>query len=240
MRPDPLLVRSPLMSQVSQPAPYATIHPNHPDLIVSFGQATFDAEGLEAQGPYFSRVIHWPGGNSGVTIGRGYDMGQRTRLQVLSELRHAGVSEQDAVFLAGAAGVRGERAQRFVQAFVGESPVLSLPSQRRLFEVVTTPEILFDIRRILAKPDLQKRYGAVAWGDLTPMAQEVVFDLRYRGDYTPLTRERLQPILVARDDGKLLELLADSAYWRAVNVPESRTQARFANAQELNAYRLAS
>lgn len=240
MRPDPLLFSTPLMSQPYQPTPIATIHPNHPDLSVSFGQSTFDAEGMEAQGPYFSRVIHWPGGNSGVTIGRGYDMGQRTRLQVLSELRYAGVSEQDAVFLAGAAGVRGESAGRFVQASLGNSPVLSLPSQRRLFEVVTTPEVLFDIKRILAKPDLQKRYGAVSWTELTPMAQEVVFDLRYRGDYTPKTRERLQPILVARDDAKLLDLLGDTGYWKAQNVPESRVEARLASAQRINSYRMAS
>lgn len=240
MRPDPLLARAPLMGQLYHTAPLATIHPNHPDLTVSFGQSTFDAEGMEAQGPYFSRVIHWPGGTSGVTIGRGYDMGQRTRLQVLSELRHAGVNEQDALFLAGAAGVRGERAQRFVHAFVGESPVLSLPSQRRLFEVVTTPEVLFDIKRILAKPDLQKRYGAVSWNELTPMAQEVVFDLRYRGDYTPQTRERLQPILVARDDEKLIELLGDTTYWKALNVPESRIEARLGSAHKHDGFRLAS
>ena len=39
---------------------------------------TFDAEGNDdSNSIYFSRVIHWPGGISGVTIGRGYDFGHR-------------------------------------------------------------------------------------------------------------------------------------------------------------------
>jgi hypothetical protein len=166
-------------------------------------------------------------------------MGQRTRLQVISELRYAGVSEGDALFLAGAAGLRGERARSYVEAFAGDSPVLSLPSQRRLFEMVTTPEVIFDIMRVLAKPDLQNTYGAVSWSQLTPMAQEVVFDLRYRGDYTTEARKRLQPILVSRDDNELLGLLSDRAYWRSLNVPDGRSEARLESAKKHATYRLA-
>lgn len=47
-------------------------------LTVPKGQLTFDAEGNDNNdSPYFSRHIHWPGGVSGVTIGRGYDLGQQ-------------------------------------------------------------------------------------------------------------------------------------------------------------------
>jgi len=206
--------------------PFATIHPNHPDLIVHFGQRTFDAEGIEACGPHFSRVIHWPGGASGVTIGRGYDMGQRTRLQVASELVHAGMSDEDARFLSEAAGLRGEAARRFIARNIADSPVLSLAAQRRLFEDVTVIETISDIKRILAKPDLQERYGARTWDELTPMAREVTFDLRYRGDYTPEVRTRLQPLLVARDDLGLQALIAESGYWGGRNVPAERIRSR--------------
>src|SRR5262249_51741927 len=46
-------------------------------LQVSQGQVTFDAEGNDlVASPYYSRKIIWPGNaESGVTIGRGYDMG---------------------------------------------------------------------------------------------------------------------------------------------------------------------
>lgn len=45
-------------------------------LTVKEGQVTFNAEGNDIQHSiFFSRHIHWPGGKSGVTLGRGYDMG---------------------------------------------------------------------------------------------------------------------------------------------------------------------
>ena len=240
MRPEYLQLSSSQALYPKQGVPFATIHPHHPDLAVSFGQGTFDCEGLEARGQYFSRVIHWPGGKSGVTIGRGYDMGQRTRLQVLSELRHAGVGEEDALFLAGAAGLRGERARNFVGGALSSSPVLSLRAQRRLFETITTPEVISDIQRILAKPDLRAKYGPISWDALSPMAREVVFDLRYRGDYTPETRTRVQPLLVAQDDAGLLALLEDRAYWLALKVPITRIDARIERATEYMRYRIAS
>lgn len=226
MRPQPLYPLCTTQTYRSSEPPFATIHPNHPDLSVSFGQTTFNAEGQEVRGRFFSRVMHWPGGASGVTIGRGYDMGQRTPLQIVAELKHAGVPEPEARFLSGAAGLRGAAAERFVACNLSESPILSLPAQRRLFESVTASETIMDIKRILAKADLQAKYGAVTWEELTPMAQEVVFDLRYRGDYTPATRTRLQPLLVSRDDNGLAQLMSDRSFWAVRNVPRERVTAR--------------
>ena len=209
-------------------APYASIHPDSPHLTVRFGQITFNAEGRENRGSLFSRVMHWPGGASGVTIGRGYDMGNRTRLQVISELTYAGMSPNDAFFYGDAAGLRGESAARFVRSHVGASPVLSLPAQRRLFEEVTATETIADIRRILAKPDLQSKYGIVAWEDLSSYAQEILFDLRYRGDYTPETRARIQPLLVSGNDPALRAAMTDVQYWSRLGVPTERIRERAA------------
>jgi hypothetical protein len=206
--------------------PYAAIKPQHPDLRVSFGQTTFDAEGQEARGPFFSRVMHWPGGSSGVTVGRGYDMGQRTRLQVIAELRHAGMSADDATFFGDAAGLRGEAASQFVRTRMVESPVLSIPTQRTLFEDITARETVADIQRILAKPDVRAKYGAVSWDQLSDYARETLFDLRYRGDYTPTTREVLQPLLVAGDDEGLKDLMNDTPYWTRCKVPAERIRVR--------------
>jgi len=206
--------------------PYAAIKPKHPDLRVSFGQTTFDAEGQEARGRFFSRVMHWPGGSSGVTIGRGYDMGQRTRLQVIAELRHAGMSADDATFFGDAAGLRGEAAAQFVRMRMVESPVLTIPTQRTLFEEITSRETVADIQRIMTKPDVVAKYGSVAWEELSDYAREVVFDLRYRGDYTPTTREALQPLLVSGDDEGLKDLMNDTAYWTRCKVPAQRIRDR--------------
>jgi len=51
------------------------------------GGLTFDAEGQERRGRYFSRVAHVPGPWSGVTIGRGYDLKYRKADEVVNDRR---------------------------------------------------------------------------------------------------------------------------------------------------------
>ena len=83
---------------------------------VKKGQITFDAEGGDIEmSQYFSRVIHWPGnGLSGVTIGRGYDMGSRTKAAVNQDMIKAGVPVTTAKALSEGAGLKGNKAKEFV------------------------------------------------------------------------------------------------------------------------------
>lgn len=201
--------------------------PNSPYLRVSFGQKTFDAEGAEAPGRFFSRQIHYPGdSSSGVTIGRGYDMGRRTALQVERELKVAGVSDLDAKTLATGAGLRGAKAFDFVATNLESAPILSLESQNALFERVVAPEMISDISRILTKTDVVEKYGRVEWGALKPEVKELVFDLRYRGDYTSSSRALLQRHIVGNNTEELLAAMEQREYWRSVGVPESRINTR--------------
>lgn len=209
------------------------IDPLSPWLSVGFGQRTFDAEGLEAPGRFFSRALHWPGGASGVTIGRGYDMGWRSASQIHSELSRAGLSPAGVELLSRAAGLRGAAASRFFEQERSSAPILSLETQHALFEQVTMPETIRDIERILAKPDVVSTYGAVSWAELPIAAQELLFDLRYRGDYTPGTREFLQPLLVARDWSGLADVVENETLWRTRGVPAGRIAARAEIAQQL-------
>lgn len=203
------------------------IDPASDHLRVAFGQSTFDAEGLEIPGRYFSRQITWPGGsNSGVTIGRGYDMGSRTQLQIVRELILAGMPKRDAVTLSSAAGLRGEAAKQYVQNRRALAPTISLQAQNRLFQEITTPEIIDDLKRIFAKSSVVEQHGEVAWEELPLPVQELVFDLRYRGDYTARTRERIQPALVSRDYAMLSSIVNDTAYWRELGVPPERIHLR--------------
>ncbi|WP_326508870.1 bacteriophage T4 gp5 trimerisation domain-containing protein [Noviherbaspirillum album] len=83
-------------------------------LKVDRGQLTFDAEGNDdPKSPYFSRHPHWPGGNSGVTLGRGYDMKMRTPESVYRDLTNAGMSPERAAALAKGALLQGEAAKKF-------------------------------------------------------------------------------------------------------------------------------
>lgn len=85
-------------------------------MIVTRGQVTYDAEGNDEKGSrYYSRIIHWPGNAlSGVTIGRGYDMGSRVESSVLNDMRSAGISLEKAKLISKGAKLKGTRAGEFV------------------------------------------------------------------------------------------------------------------------------
>jgi hypothetical protein len=202
------------------------IDPHSPHLKVTFGQATFDAEGQEAPNIFFSRRLHHPSASSGVTIGRGYDMRHRSRSQITEELMKAGVSPENAQWMAQAAGMSGKDARAFVTRYRSIAPLLTLKQQKQLFEEITTPEMIADIRRISAKPDTVKLHGRVSWDTLPKKMQELVFDLRYRGDYSPAVRKTLQPLLVAADYDGVKKLVENRAFWRQHNVPAGRIEAR--------------
>lgn len=79
--------------------------------IVTKGQLTFDAEGNDVENStYFSRKIHWPGNSeSGVTIGRGYDIGSRSKEDVYRDLSDSGVPDNIASLISSGAGIKGGR-----------------------------------------------------------------------------------------------------------------------------------
>jgi hypothetical protein len=200
----------------------------------SFGQDTFDAE-VGAQGTrYFSRVIHWPtGSSSGVTIGAGYDMGRRSSELVFRELRRAGVPTEDALFVSKAAGLRGEAARRFVEVNRHHAPTITPQAQQRLFAEIVSPAMIDDVKRILVKADTVRAYGALSWDALPTAARELLFDLRYRGDYIPATRRLLHPALVAGDFRGVVRLMEDRQLWRRFGVPEGRIDTRIRIARRL-------
>ena len=78
------------------------------------GQVTFDSEGTEG-GRYHSRTPHVPSDTSGLTIGRGYDMKEKTKAQIKKDLTDAGLSEADAEAYAGAAGLSGDKARQYIK-----------------------------------------------------------------------------------------------------------------------------
>ena len=90
--------------------------PTAEHLKVSKGQVTFDSEGNDNKGTiHYSRVPHWPGGCSGLTIGRGYDMGRRTKKEIIDDLTKAGVDIETAKKLAESAGLVGKKAKEFLE-----------------------------------------------------------------------------------------------------------------------------
>ncbi|MFT8723726.1 MAG: hypothetical protein ABF759_14325, partial [Acetobacter malorum] len=62
-----------------------------------------------------SNRLHWPGGASGVTLGPGYDMRDRSRTEVEQKLRSIKVPSDLATKAAAGAGLRGEAARKFAR-----------------------------------------------------------------------------------------------------------------------------
>ncbi|MCB9764793.1 MAG: SH3 domain-containing protein [Alphaproteobacteria bacterium] len=207
-----------------------------PRLQVDKGQLTFDAEGTEG-GRYHTRTAHWPGGASGVTIGRGYDLGQHSKNDIIRDMTGAGVSEADANKFTPAAGKTGRSAQTWLAENKAGLPEITLEQQEALFGTVydrlakDVERISGNYARIVSERENgeQKDYE-VNWDTLHPALRDIAVDLRYRGDYTPATRKYVQPLLIANDLKGMAECMADRSKWS--QVPKDRFERRAAYMQE--------
>ena len=193
---------------------------------VPFGQLTFDAEGLEQRGRFFSRTLHVPGPWSGATIGRGYDMRERSRDEIVADLVAAGVARATAARLAQTRGLRGRQAKAFI-AERNLGAIEITPAQQKALFLLTYRELEGDVLRICRKHDVVAKYGAVDWDGLVPLIRDVLVDLRYRGDYTGATRERVQPPAVRNSLAAFRRVLSNEDYWVGErSVPRDRFRRR--------------
>ena len=108
--------------------------------VLMYGDLTFELETGRTYEYFCSEddpdicSIHWPRtSNSGVTIGAGYDLGQRDKGEIIRNLTNAGVGEEQAKKLAEAASKRGEEARYFCEenknkewAKIGKEQVIKL------------------------------------------------------------------------------------------------------------------
>jgi len=170
-----------LARQQPAPEPLKFAAAADPNLVVSAGQVTFDAEGSEdPRSPYFSRQIHWPGNaESGVTLGRGYDMGNRTEQQVAKDLEASGLTPDKAAAFAKGAGKKGAQAQKFVQENRAALGFISTLQQKNLFERIY-PDYVARARLNYDKwtkdePD------RCEWDELDPAIRDILVDFVYQG-----------------------------------------------------------
>ena len=158
-------------------------------LNVEEGQLTFDAEGADyitavnpfrqQQYPFFSRILHWPGGRSGVTLGRGYDMRERSTEEIYSALRLAGIEEYRAVLCSKAAHLKNRQAAQFVEVYgplVGE---ITHQQQIQLFKVAYKRKV--GEARSLYNRVAKSISGAPSWYGLEKKIRDVIVDIFYQG-----------------------------------------------------------
>lgn len=168
------------------------------DVVIRTGDLTTLGEGSDAA----TKFIHWPAtAASGVTLGKGYDIGSRTREQVLAELTAAGMSEAQAAKIVPGAGLKGSAAGTFVtqnKSGVGEIAksvqqnllAAMLPGYTaRARETATSTKADTGGRNAAGR---EKKEGVAAgtyvmsdveWSSLHPAMVELLTDLIYQGGY---------------------------------------------------------
>ncbi|WP_261642560.1 pesticin C-terminus-like muramidase [Erwinia mallotivora] len=149
---------------------------------------TFRAEGNNFRGSrYYSRKIHWPGNSpacgknaSGVTIGRGFDLGNRTKTEVFQYLIRAGVHSEQAGKIAEGAGLTHCRAAEFVKNNKESTGEITEIQQLRLFQIIWS-EYFNNASDFYHR---RKMPGSLPWDKLAPEIKEVFVDIFYQGRMT--------------------------------------------------------
>ncbi len=148
------------------------------DLTVRRGQITFDAEGNDIpNSPFYSRRLHWPGGASGVTLGRGYDIRHRTQSAVRQDLIAAGVDIVSAENFSRGAGLFGDAARDFVSRNRDTYGTISLRAQRILFEDVVYPRYERAARQ---QYNSSVTSDEPTWEQLDGRVRDIAVDLTYQ------------------------------------------------------------
>ncbi|MEN4725239.1 calcium-binding protein [Erwinia amylovora] len=149
--------------------------------MVRAGQVTFDAEGNDIlSSPFFSRHIHWPMKmDSGVTIGRGYDLRSRSEASVFNQMQAAGISADQAAMIARGALLKGEQARLFVRNNQSGIGTISHKQQINLFEAIYPGYVQRAHTNYDRYTNVQP--GKVTWESLHPAIRDIMVDFVYQG-----------------------------------------------------------
>ena len=205
------------------------------------GILTFRAEGnnLKSSRDY-SRKIHWPGtsslcgkNNSGVTIGRGFDLGDRTKIEALIILKKAGIEKEKAEAISEGANLKGCSAYNFILNQRDSIDEITEKQQLNLF-VLSYNESRKDVERICKSRLTIKEYHSnpnispiQAWDNIPDKIKEVLIDLRFRGDYSKRTRKYIQKLAYDGDVKGFGKVISDRQTWFTVPIDRFKRRVDF-------------
>ncbi|WP_261641079.1 pesticin C-terminus-like muramidase [Erwinia mallotivora] len=202
------------------------------------GLLTFDAEGNNLKSSkFYSRRIHWPGiestcsrNASGVTIGRGFDLGNRSKINALLFLKKAGIAKEKAEIISEGARLKGCAAYDFVLKNREKAGEITESQQLSLFDI-SYQELENDVKRICQKRSVITQYhpnpkisANDAWNNIPDKIKDVLIDMRYRGDYGVHARELLQHAAYGADLNGFGKILSNHSLWP--QVPRDRFNRR--------------
>lgn len=196
-------------------------------LSIKPGELTTTGEGSDAATKY----IHWPGTDaSGVTLGKGYDIGSRTEADVVTELTAAGMGNDQATKISKGAGKKGAAAQTFVTENKDDIGEIATDVQYALLatmledyeakakSMATNTVAAADNSNAAAR---EVKDGVAAgtyvmteaqWTGLHPAMIELLTDLKYQGGYYAFDRvAQINKVLIENDGNHLEQFKAVAA-----------------------------
>ncbi|SEQ55490.1 toxin homologue of phage lysozyme [Rosenbergiella nectarea] len=149
------------------------------------GLITFLAEGKDTKGSIgYSREIHFPGNYnqcnknaSGVTIGRGYDVGRRFKSEILSDLRASGVPQNQAKEISKSSMLQGCQAANFVKENKSKIGEITEMQQIKLFNITYDKYV----KRAIVFYKKYKGIKSLEWNRKDSKIRDVFVDLLYQG-----------------------------------------------------------
>lgn len=159
------------------------------------GYYTFNVEGRLEE----TALMHVPDPNSGVTIGKGYDMKTKSERLIYTDLVGVGISDHDAKIIMKASTLYGAKAIKFKNENNKKITPLTKDQQIVLFERFSYPPHLTDTKRlynkfcpskIMEKETLyyknkrsrsELKWKGVSWDNLEDILIDIAVDLRYQG-----------------------------------------------------------
>lgn len=145
------------------------------------GQITYDAEGNDIPGsPFFSRHIHWPGNDlSGVTLGRGYDMGFRSETEIYNHMIAAGVEDAQATKISKARQFKGTNARDFVAQNRADIGTITIEQQEALFDLIYPGYVVKAVANYnyWTSPFSER----LQWDALSQIVKDILVDFVYQG-----------------------------------------------------------
>ncbi|NOH82469.1 type VI secretion system tip protein VgrG [Vibrio sp. 03-59-1] len=171
-------------------------------LNVPRGQLTFSSEGNDNESsPYFTRIPHIPNnngiviGDSGITFGRGLDIGKRKPSEITEFFanmsKHCSpISDNLLKWIQDGAGKTKQAAYEHYKQLnfmvAKEDQLLTRKQQHFLFLEIY-PEYEKKTERLVTKADVRTAYDkehVIVWERLPANVKDVLVDLTYRGDNT--------------------------------------------------------
>lgn len=188
----------------------------------TYGEVTWNSEGAEG-GKYHSRCFTVPSSSSGLTVGRGYDMKEKSQAKIASDLTSIGLAASQSDTIKKASGLNGAPAEYFVV----ENDLLDFqltPAQQLALFKISYDEQAAEVKRICGLDRNVKDYGQVDWIKLDSSIKDIAIDLKFRGDYTPASRKLIQKAIADNDLAEFKKQLKNAVNWP--NVPKDRFDRR--------------